>query len=186
MPLNYLISEQKHNLFGRIEFTPAPTSADSSAIRITNGWNKEHLSKVFVPQLVILAQEHPRLGNFPADGHVFWNKKAEQALLTFFRLVEEKGLLDRILSFGGTWAPRFVRGSSKVLSSHAWATAIDINVAWNPLGRTPAALGKKGCVQELVPVAEACGFYWGGNFPRKDGMHFEVSDPDAWTYAERT
>jgi hypothetical protein len=43
------------------------------------------------------------------------------------------------------------------------------------LNKTPAMIGEKGCVRELVPIANECGFYWGGHFTRKDGMHFEIA-----------
>ena len=43
------------------------------------------------------------------------------------------------------------------------------------LGTTPALVGRKGSVRELVEIANANGFYWGGHFTRKDGMHFEVA-----------
>ncbi|MBP0575977.1 M15 family metallopeptidase [Mycobacterium tuberculosis] len=37
-------------------------------------------------------------------------------------------------------------------------------------------MGAKGCVRELVPIANRFGFYWGGHFStRADGMHFEVA-----------
>lgn len=87
------------------------------------------------------------------------------------------GLLDRVLSFAGTYNPRFVRGraSQQVLSNHAFATAFDINAAWNRLGAEPATFGTRGCVYELVPVAHRFGFFWGGHFTRRDGMHFEVA-----------
>jgi hypothetical protein len=45
-------------------------------------------------------------------------------------------------------------------------------------------IGEKGCVRELVPIANEHGFYWGGHFGsvvngkmigRMDGMHFEIA-----------
>ena len=46
----------------------------------------------------------------------------------------------------------------------------------NGLGKKPAMIGEIGCVRELVPIANECGFYWGGHFDkRKDGMHFEIA-----------
>jgi D-alanyl-D-alanine carboxypeptidase-like protein len=76
---------------------------------------------------------------------------------------------------GGSFAPRYVRGSRVTLSSHAWGAAFDVNYAWNRLGTVPALRGEKDSVRELVPIAHAYGFYWGGHFSRCDGMHFEVA-----------
>jgi hypothetical protein len=36
-------------------------------------------------------------------------------------------------------------------------------------------MGEHGCLLELVPIANEHGFYWGGHFSRKDGMHFEIA-----------
>ena len=84
-------------------------------------------------------------------------------------------LLGLVLTWAGSWVPRYIRGSRSRLSNHAWGTAFDINVPWNGLRRTPAFKGQKGSVRELVLIAAKLGFYWGGWFTRKDGMHFEVS-----------
>jgi D-alanyl-D-alanine carboxypeptidase len=63
----------------------------------------------------------------------------------------------------------------KDLSNHSWGTAIDLNATWNGRGAIPAMMGDRGCIRELVAVAHANGFYWGGHFTTKDGMHFEVA-----------
>lgn len=88
---------------------------------------------------------------------------------------EKEGLLDRVLSYGGTFVPRFIRGSKTQLSNHTFGSAFDINVPQNMLATMPALVGKKGSVRELVPIANKHGFYWGGHFTRLDGMHFEVA-----------
>ena len=88
---------------------------------------------------------------------------------------EKAGLLDRIISFGGGFEPRFVRGSTTTLSNHSFGSAFDINVAWNERGHRPALVGEKGSVRELVPIAHKWGFWWGGHFSTPDGMHFEVA-----------
>jgi intein/homing endonuclease len=65
--------------------------------------------------------------------------------------------------------------TSGIVVSNSWGTAFDINVAQNGLNKVPALIGEKGCIRELVPIANECGFYWGGHFTRKDGMHFEIA-----------
>jgi hypothetical protein len=38
-------------------------------------------------------------------------------------------------------------------------------------------LGARGCLRELVEIANGLGFYWGGHFSgRPDGMHFELAE----------
>lgn len=186
MAIDYLTSAQKNELFGHIAYVVAPTPAMPEGIRITNGWSREHLTRVEIPQLADLARRHGIKSGFPKTGVIFWNKAGTDSILVLFREIERRGLLDRVLTWGGTWAPRFIRNNHGVLSSHAWATAFDVNVAWNGLGRDPAPIGSPGSVRELVPIAEDCGFYWGGNFSRKDGMHFELADLDRVAYVERS
>ena len=83
------------------------------------------------------------------------------------------------LTFDGSCELRLKRGSTKAdianLSNHAWGTAFDINARWNPRKSVPAMMGDRGCVRELVAIANANGFYWGGHFSTVDGMHFEVA-----------
>ena len=80
-----------------------------------------------------------------------------------------------IKTFNGSYVPRLIRGSKTELSSHAFGIAFDINMQWNMLSTEPALLGHKGSVRELVAIAHDHGFYWGGHFSRKDGMHFELA-----------
>jgi hypothetical protein len=88
---------------------------------------------------------------------------------------ERAGLLHLVLTWHGSYVARFVRGSDRTLSNHAFGSAFDINFAWNKLGTVPALVGQKGTVRELVQIANDNGFYWGGHFKRLDGMHFEVA-----------
>jgi hypothetical protein len=88
-------------------------------------------------------------------------------------------LLDRVLTYNGAYNCRMKRGYEqstelKDLSTHAFGAAMDINAPWNPLGKQPAPEYERGSLVELVPIAYACGFVWGGDFHRPDGMHFEI------------
>jgi hypothetical protein len=104
-----------------------------------------------------------------------FHKLAEGQLVKFFEELEKQNLHTKILSYAGAFYPRYIRGSRTQLSNHSWGTAFDINVPWNGLNHTPALMGQKGCVRELVPIANEFGFYWGGHFSRMDGMHFEIA-----------
>jgi peptidoglycan hydrolase-like protein with peptidoglycan-binding domain len=161
-------SSERNEKFGEIQYVPQPVPGNREGIRIINNWNGRYLTKVVIPQLrgVIGA---------PADGAIFWNKKGVDQIRGFFNQVEKEGLKDRVLTWSGSWAPRFIRNRPGTLSSHSWASAFDINYTWNRLGRTPAPMGKRGCVHELVPIANQWGFFWGGFFGRPDGMHFELA-----------
>lgn len=168
VPLN---SVDREKLFGKFAFVAAPSPGNAEAIRITDGWSRDNIVTIEVPQLKGL------LGAMPS-GKVQFHAKGAKQLQDLFAAWEKAGLKDLILSWGGSWVPRFVRGSKTSLSNHAWGTAFDINVPWNMLGTVPTLKGKKGSVRELVGIAIEHGFYWGGwgwNDPnRADGMHFEL------------
>lgn len=92
-------------------------------------------------------------------------------------------MLDRVIIWNGSYSPRFIRGrkddTADSLSNHAFGTAFDINydpaTNLNGLNAVPALVGQPGSVRELAAIAHHFGFYWGGHFPRLDGMHFEVA-----------
>lgn len=163
-PLN---DAEKTRLFGEIKYVAAPVPGNPEGIKITNSWQRDNLINVEIPQL-------KRINGAPANCKILWHKKGEANIVQLFRDWENAGLLKHILSWAGSWNPRFVRGSRTYLSNHALATAFDINAAWNGLNTNPARYGTKGSVMELVDIGYKNGFYWGGNFSRKDGMHFEL------------
>ncbi len=163
-----LTDAEKRALFGAFSYQPAPRSDNPEAIRIDTAWLSENLVSVHIPQLA-------GVRGAPLSGKITLHKLAALPFQAFFAAVEAQGLSDRLLSFGGSFASRFVRGSRTTLSHHAYGTAIDLNVAWNPLGAQPALKGKPGSLRELVPLANAHGLYWGGHFTRPDGMHFELA-----------
>ncbi len=166
-----LNSAQRQQIFGTI--VAEELTAGSGNIRIINNWQRENLTSVVVPQLI-------GVPGAPRDGRIFWHKKGIAALQSFFADVEKAGLSSLLLSWGGSWVPRYVRGTkTKTLSSHAHGIAFDINVRWNGLGVAPAPEGKLGSVVQLVKIAQAHGFFWGGHFARPDGMHFELTRTDA-------
>lgn len=170
-PFKAITSSQKERLFGKIEFEPSPTGSNPEAIRITNGWDKDNIVTVTIPQL----RGVPVFGK-PSSGRMRFNKKATEQLKAMWAAWEAAGLLDRILTYKGSYVPRFIRGSRTILSNHAYGTAFDINYQWNRLGRIPAPIGARGSVRELVGIANDHGFFWGGHFrSRPDGMHFEVA-----------
>lgn len=161
---------ERELLFGRFKFEPAPTRDNPEGIRIIGDWEARSIVPVKVPQLAGVP-----VGSVVSKGWVRFHDKAVPQLLALFEAWERAGLIGRILTYDGAYNPRFVRGSRTVLSNHAWGTALDLNAQWNGLGARPAQIGQKGCLMELVPLAERFGFYWGGNFTRRDGMHFEVA-----------
>jgi len=158
----------REKLFGKFSYVSSPTYANPEAITITDNWITKSIVNVSLPHLTSVA-------GFSKSGMVSIHTAISQQFLDLFKAWNDAGLTYLIMSWGGTWSPRYIRGSRTILSNHAWATAFDINVQWNQLGAQPALRGETGSVRELVEIAYDHGFYWGGWFPKRpDGMHFEA------------
>jgi len=74
---------------------------------------------------------------------------------------------------GGCYCWRPQRASAgRRLSRHCWGIAIDLDVADNPMGRSPGKMHPA-----VIAAFRSQGFEWGGAWRvRKDPMHFEFSD----------
>ncbi len=160
---------QRQAVFGAYDFVAAPLPDNKEHIRILGTWERDNIVSVPIPQLKKTA-----LGA-RAPATMRFHKLGAAQLQGLWKDWEDAGLLDRILTYGGGFEPRFVRGSTRTLSNHSFGSAFDINVAWNERGHRPALVGEKGSTRELVPLAHKWGFYWGGHFSTPDGMHFEVA-----------
>lgn len=165
--------EKKIEIFGSFKFV----HTGDGNIQITDDWAKKNIVTVSVPQL----DGVEGAGN---KGRATIHASIKDQFLGLWEAWEDEGLLGHVLTWAGAYVPRYMRkvtippgGNARLLSNHAWGTAFDINAAWNGLGKTPAAVGEKGCVRELVATAHRFGFYWGGHFGggRPDGMHFEAA-----------
>jgi peptidoglycan hydrolase-like protein with peptidoglycan-binding domain len=156
-------------LFGKYTFVAAPEPGNREAIKILGTWEHDNIMVVPIPQL------RKALGPGAPSG-ISFHKLAARQLAGMWADWEAANLLDRILSYDGSFVPRFIRGSTTNLSNHAFGTAFDINADENRLGTRPPLVGQRGSTRELVPIASKWGFYWGGFFgSRADGMHFEVA-----------
>lgn len=158
---------ERQEIFGSYEYS---ILADGNNIQIADDWQKRNIVRVEILQL-------KGVEGAPRDGNIFFHKLAATQLRSLFNAWEKEGLSELVLTWAGSFTPRLVRGSKDALSNHAFGTAFDINVPWNPLGAIPARVSEKGSVRKLVPTAHKFGFYWGGHYPgRPDGMHFEVAN----------
>jgi hypothetical protein len=172
-----LTRAEKDALFGHFDYVPDPATQLGDGIRILGDWQQRNITTVTIP----FRLAHANLKN---PFRIQFHKAAEDQLVAMWLAWEDAGLIDRILTWDGDFAPRFQRPkkrpapppSERSLSNHAWGSAFDINAEKNGLGETPALIGKEGCVREMVPIANQHGFFWGGHFQKRlDGMHFEVA-----------
>lgn len=156
---------KRQEIFGKFTFRSKPVPGNPENIVITNDWEKANIVTVSVPQLI----------DIKGSDKVQFHKKAANQLVKLWQDWADAGLTNLVLTWGGSFVPRFIRGSRTELSNHAFGSAFDINVEWNLLGTMPALVGQKGSVRQLVTIANDNGFYWGGHFARLDGMHFEIA-----------
>lgn len=162
-------SSELESLFGGFKYK---VNSDNSIV-IMDRWAERNIKVIEVPQLKGVLNPYI---NKPISGKVYFHIKVHDQILSFFNELEVAGIHNDILSWGGSFVPRLVRGSTKRLSNHAFGTAFDINMEWNGLNKQPALMHEKGCVRHIAEIASRFGFYWGGHFRgRKDGMHFEIS-----------
>lgn len=76
-----------------------------------------------------------------------------------------------------SYAFRDVRGNTGTLSNHSSGTALDLNSAKHPLGKSNTFKPK-----QIVTIKALCKKYqlvWGGSWKRPDDMHFEISTTKA-------
>lgn len=161
-----LVSDaERQAIFGKFSFVPEPIPGNKENIRITDKWESKNIITLEIPQLVAIK----------GNGRVRFHKLAAKQFTKLWKDWEKAEFLNLVFTWGGSFVPRFVRGSRRNLSNHAFGSAFDINMQWNQLKAVPALVGQKGSVRELVTIANENGFYWGGHFSRLDGMHFEIA-----------
>lgn len=162
-------NDERFAAFGRFSYTPAPLPNNKENIVEDPVWVAQNIVSIYIPELA-------GVRGAPANLKVPFLKAAAPQLQALFRAWKEAGLLDRILTWWGSYVPRFVRGSTTYLSNHAFGTGFDINAEWNGYGMVPAPVGAKGSVRELAEVAKQIGtWWWGGWFGHPDGMHYEIA-----------
>jgi hypothetical protein len=156
----------RERVFGKFAYRAKPLPGNPENIEITDNWERDNIITVPIPQLI----------RVKGNDRVRFHKLAANQLKKLWQDWEDAGLVHNVLTWEGAYELRFVRGSTTILSNHAFGGAFDINYSWNKLGVVPALVGQKGSIRELVKIANDNGFYWGGHYNnRKDGMHFEIA-----------
>lgn len=109
---------------------------------------------------------HLEIGVIPK--RIYCNKLMVGPLTQAFTNLIERGFVKELKTWDGCFNIRNKRGL-KSHSLHSWGIAVDVNAAWNGLGREPQlSAGFVKCFTDA-------GFNWGGTWTRKDGMHFQIA-----------
>ena len=99
---------------------------------------------------------------------IYCNRDMVTPLSNAFQNLITRGFVSELKTWDGCFNIRKKRGLSS-MSLHSWGIAIDVNAFENGLNQTPKlSAGFVKCFTDA-------GFNWGGNWTRKDGMHFQLS-----------
>lgn len=108
---------------------------------------------------------HLEIGVIPKK--IYCNRDLIMPLALAFTNLIRTGHVNELKTWDGCFNIRKKRGLNS-MSLHSWGIAVDLNAFENGLGQTP----------KLSPGFVKCftdaGFDWGGNWTRKDGMHFQL------------
>lgn len=115
--------------------------------------------------MMLLKLDYPDIPALPKQ--IYCNKDLKGPLINALNRVVLYGYADQIKTWDGCFNIRRKRGAVSQ-SLHSWGIAIDINAAWNQLGKPPTMS------KELVQCFKDAGFDWGGDWYRPDGMHFQL------------
>jgi hypothetical protein len=99
---------------------------------------------------------------------IYCNKDMVAPIAAAFKNLISRGKVAELKTWDGCFNIRKMRGINSP-SLHSWGIAIDINAAWNGLGKQPQLSA------EFVKCFTDAGFDWGGTWQRLDGMHFQLS-----------
>jgi hypothetical protein len=114
---------------------------------------------------------------------IYRNSDLIPVLTQAFKNLIDTGAVKELKTWDGCWNFRPIRGyekkyeaamkagnveaAMKLLSVHS--CAIDVNASENGLGKEPKLSAK------FVKCFTDAGMEWGGNWKRKDGMHFQLA-----------
>lgn len=131
----------------------------------------KHFEVWQVPASIQKAFSHVRfsaVGTIGFPKKIFINKDFKPVLETALKNLIERGFAKEMKTWDGCFIIRSKRGL-KSLSLHSWAVAVDVNAFENQLNMKPKL--SKG----FVKCFKDAGCDWGGDWTRKDGMHFQIN-----------
>jgi len=126
-------------------------------------WQEDFLVQLMLPFAIKLSWDRTR-----CVSQMTCHRKLVEVLEAVFAQLQERGLQQKIQTFGGCFAFRPQRTGTR-LSTHSWGIAIDLNPETNVQGTA----GDMDA--EVIEIFRGAGFEWGGDWDghRRDAMHFQ-------------
>ena len=118
---------------------------------------------------MVLWDVPPELEIGVLPNRIYCNKLMVEPLTRAFGNIIDRGMLSEVRTWDGCFHIRKQRGA-RTASLHSWGLAVDLNAAWNQLGKPPTMS------KALVRCFTDAGLDWGGTWKRPDGMHFQLRD----------
>lgn len=111
---------------------------------------------------------------FPCEAMLI-NRDFKIKLINGYVQLEKAGVHKEVITYDGCYNDRHVRGMDTT-SLHAWAAAIDLNAATNPMTTDPDPIKRHGTWSPLfIQIMIGAGIYFGGNWhSRADPMHWSL------------
>lgn len=131
----------------------------------------KHFELWIVEDIIKEAFNHVKfsaLGTIGFPKKIFINKDFKPVLKKALENLIDRGFSKELKTWDGVFIIRTKRALNS-LSLHSWAIAVDVNASENQLNQIPKL--SSGFVKCFIDA----GCYWGGNFKRTDGMHFELN-----------
>jgi len=98
---------------------------------------------------------------------IYCNRLMIAPLTAAFKNLIDRGFVNELKTWDGVFNVRKKRGLNSQ-SLHSWGIALDVNAAWNGLGKIPTS------TPGFVKCFTDAGFEWGGTWKRSDGMHYQL------------
>lgn len=118
-------------------------------------------------------QKFMKLYDLDVDIHavpkrVYCNVDMIKPLRTALNFIKNRGLSNELKTWDGVFCIRKKRGA-RSYSLHSWGIAVDVNAFENGMG------SESKLSEGFVKCFKDAGFDWGGDWKRRDPMHFQIS-----------
>lgn len=135
-------------------------------------WERENLVLVKCPWPIQTSWSGQRMSGLRV--HRLCAPSLETVLAAIWKAAEGDG--NRIIAWGmdlvgGAYNFRPMRGANR-LSMHSWGCAVDFDPARNGFGDPKPNFA---AIPQVLRAFDEEGWTWGGNWKKKDGMHFQAA-----------
>lgn len=152
---------------------PGSVNVDGNWFKASPTWARENLVDIEMSDV----PNWPSYPNGKRPNSLTVHKKVAPVLIATVAEANSRGLMTRLRTYSGIFAPRRIgHKSGGALSVHAFAAAFDVDAEWNAYG---VPFERMQIDRDVLRCFEECGWTAGARWTGKyaDGMHFQWTDP---------